>query len=77
MGEGGTIAAIPATPINLVSTDATSASIIGLEWDIPNIDTGLPVLDYGVSYDKGLGDGSIYMLEERIVGKSYTYTQVV
>jgi hypothetical protein len=77
VGEGGTIADIPPAPINLASTAVTSASVIGLSWEAAPTFSGLPVLDYGISYDKGLGDGSIYILEERITQTTFTYTSVV
>lgn len=57
-GAGGVIADAPDIPISFQSTALTSASVIGLSWSPGPTFYGLPVLDYALSYDNGLGDNS-------------------
>jgi hypothetical protein len=50
---GGIIADAPDIPVSFTSTAATSASLISLSWSQGPTYYGLPVVDYGISYDEG------------------------
>lgn len=77
VGSGGIIADSPDVPISFASTAATSASLIALSWSAGPTWYGLDVQDYAISYDKGLGDGSTYLLESGIIETTYTFAPVV
>lgn len=77
VGSGGVIAGPPDIPINFQSTAATSASLIVLTWTQGPTYYGSPVIDYGISYDLGLGDGSKNLIEAGITDTTYSLTNVV
>jgi hypothetical protein len=77
VGSGGNVADSPDIPISFASTASTSATLIGLSWSPGPTWYGLDVQDYAVSYDKGLGDGSVHLLEDGIIETAYTFTPVV
>ncbi len=68
VSSGGIIQNIPDTPTNFANfAGSTSATTIGLIWLPGQTYYGAPVLDYQISYDQGLGDGSIVVLEINIL----------
>ena len=73
---GGIIADAPDIPVSFTSTAATSASLISLSWSQGPTYYGLPVVDYGISYDEGQGDSTVTLLAAGITDTTYSYSQV-
>ena len=51
-GDGSAVVFVPNAPINLGNNAAiTSATTVGLTWSNGDLNGGVPILDYLVSYD--------------------------
>lgn len=78
VGLGGTIEKSPDAPINLRNEGYpfTNAFQVSKLWEEGPIFYGAPVIDFTLSWDQGLGDGSLVILDTGIVPTAYITTTV-
>ena len=76
VGNGAIIVTNPDAPLNLVNVPAiTSATTIGLSWNVGAANGGSPVLDYRVNWDQGT---SVYVvLSTGVTSTSYSTTNAL
>lgn len=76
-GSGGPIMTTPDTPINfqkdIPNSDGTK---ITLTWEEGPEFKGSNIIDYTLHYDQGLGTGDFVVLDNAVLGTTYTLTTV-
>jgi hypothetical protein len=77
VGFGGIIEKNPDAPINLANDPPnTNAFAVAMTWEEGPIYYGALVIDFTISWDQGLGDGSLTVVATNIVPMAYIETNV-